>query len=80
MCSCSRTYGSTPARPARTTTERGEFADELADLADVFVSDGFGVVHRKQASVYDIATRLPAAVGGLVEAEVKVLKRLTEDP
>jgi phosphoglycerate kinase len=59
---------------------RGKFADELAELADVFVSDGFGVVHRKQASVYDIATRLPAAVGGLVEAEVKVLKRLTEVP
>ncbi len=59
---------------------RGKFADELADLADVFVSDGFGVVHRKQASVFDIATRLPAAVGGLVEAEVKVLKRLTESP
>ena len=60
--------------------ERGDFADELADLADVFVSDGFGVVHRKQASVYDIATRLPSAVGGLVEAEVTVLKRLTQDP
>jgi phosphoglycerate kinase len=60
--------------------ERGAFADQLAALADVFVSDGFGVVHRKQASVYDIATRLPAAVGGLVEAEVTVLKRLTEDP
>jgi phosphoglycerate kinase len=59
---------------------RGAFADELASLADVFVSDGFGVVHRKQASVYDIATRLPAAVGELVEAEVKVLKRLTESP
>ena len=59
---------------------RGEFADQLADLADVFVSDGFGVVHRKQASVYDIATRLPAAVGGLVEAEVTVLKRLTDSP
>ena len=59
---------------------RGRFADELADLADVFVSDGFGVVHRKQASVYDIATRLPAAVGGLVEAEVRVLKQLTESP
>lgn len=59
---------------------RGAFADELAALADVFVSDGFGVVHRKQASVYDIATRLPAAVGGLVEAEVTVLKRLTESP
>ncbi|MRJ77611.1 phosphoglycerate kinase [Aeromicrobium sp. SMF47] len=60
--------------------ERGAFADQLAALADVFVSDGFGVVHRKQASVYDVATRLPAAVGGLVEAEVTVLKRLTESP
>ncbi|MCW2800484.1 MAG: pgk [Aeromicrobium sp.] len=60
--------------------ERGAFADELAALADVFVSDGFGVVHRKQASVYDIATRLPAAVGGLVGAEMTVLKRLTESP
>ncbi|MBM9462620.1 phosphoglycerate kinase [Aeromicrobium sp. YIM 150415] len=60
--------------------ERGAFADELAELADVFVSDGFGVVHRKQASVYDIARRLPAYVGGLVEAEVEVLERLTESP
>ncbi|HPU13810.1 MAG TPA: phosphoglycerate kinase [Aeromicrobium sp.] len=60
--------------------ERGVFADELASLADVFVSDGFGVVHRKQASVYDIARRLPSAVGGLVQAEVEVLKRLTESP
>ncbi|MCK5891013.1 phosphoglycerate kinase [Aeromicrobium sp.] len=60
--------------------ERGAFADQLAALADAFVSDGFGVVHRKQASVYDVATRLPAAVGGLVQAEVEVLKRLTESP
>jgi phosphoglycerate kinase len=60
--------------------ERGAFADELAALADVFVSDGFGVVHRKQASVYDVATRLPAAVGGLVQAEVEVLERLTASP
>ncbi|WP_229054147.1 phosphoglycerate kinase [Aeromicrobium sp. Leaf350] len=60
--------------------ERGAFADELASLADVFVSDGFGVVHRKQASVYDVATRLPAAVGGLVQAEVEVLRRLTDTP
>ena len=60
--------------------ERGEFADALATLADAYVSDGFGVVHRKQASVYDIATRLPAALGGLVQAEVDVLRRLTEDP
>lgn len=60
--------------------ERGEFADQLALLADVFVSDGFGVVHRKQASVYDVAERLPSAVGGLVQAEVEVLQRLTESP
>lgn len=60
--------------------ERGAFADELAALADLFVSDGFGVVHRKQASVYDVAKRLPAAVGGLVQAEVEVLERLTETP
>ena len=60
--------------------ERGEFADQLADLADAFVSDGFGVVHRKQASVYDVAQRLPHAMGGLVEAELEVMRRLTEDP
>lgn len=69
-----------PGETSKDDDERGTFADKLADLADVFVSDGFGVVHRKQASVYDIATRLPAAVGNLVEAEVKVLKRLTEHP
>lgn len=60
--------------------ERGAFADKLAALADLFVSDGFGVVHRKQASVYDVAQRLPSAVGELVQAEVEVLKRLTEAP
>jgi phosphoglycerate kinase len=69
-----------PGETSKDDAERGAFADQLAALADVFVSDGFGVVHRKQASVYDIATRLPAAVGGLVEAEVTVLKRLTETP
>jgi phosphoglycerate kinase len=61
-------------------TERGGYADELADLADAFVSDGFGVVHRKQASVYDVAQRLPHAAGGLVLTEVDVLRRLTESP
>jgi phosphoglycerate kinase len=60
--------------------ERGAFADELAALADAFVSDGFGVVHRKQASVYDVAQRLPHAMGGLVSTEIDVLRRLTEDP
>jgi phosphoglycerate kinase len=60
--------------------ERGAFADALAALADLFVSDGFGVVHRKQASVYDVAQRLPHALGGLVGAEIEVLRRLTVDP
>ncbi|GAB3085183.1 phosphoglycerate kinase [Nocardioides zeae] len=60
--------------------ERGAFADELAALADAFVSDGFGVVHRKQASVYDVALRLPHTMGALVSAEIEVLKRLTETP
>jgi len=60
--------------------ERGAFADQLADLGDAFVSDGFGVVHRKQASVYDLAQRLPHAMGGLVAAEIDVLRRLTESP
>ncbi len=59
---------------------RGAFADQLASLADAFVSDGFGVVHRKQASVYDVAQRLPHAMGGLVAAEIDVLRRLTESP
>ncbi|QZY30663.1 phosphoglycerate kinase [Nocardioides coralli] len=59
---------------------RAAFASELAKLADAFVSDGFGVVHRKQASVYDIALRLPAAMGGLVADEVEVLHRLTHEP
>nr|WP_042196959.1 phosphoglycerate kinase [Kibdelosporangium sp. MJ126-NF4]CEL22657.1 Phosphoglycerate kinase [Kibdelosporangium sp. MJ126-NF4]CTQ89798.1 Phosphoglycerate kinase (EC 2.7.2.3) [Kibdelosporangium sp. MJ126-NF4] len=57
--------------------ERGALADELASFADAFVSDGFGVVHRKQASVYDVAKRLPHYAGGLVLAEVEVLRKLT---
>ena len=60
--------------------ERGAFADQLAALGDAFVSDGFGVVHRKQASVYDVAQRLPHAAGQLVLTEVEVLRRLTEEP
>jgi phosphoglycerate kinase len=59
---------------------RGAFADDLAALADAFVSDGFGVVHRKQASVYDVALRLPSAMGGLVAKEIGVLRRLTVAP
>ncbi|KRF41434.1 phosphoglycerate kinase [Terrabacter sp. Soil810] len=64
----------------KTDDERAEFAGELASLADVFVSDGFGVVHRKQASVYDVARLLPHATGDLVSTEVDVLRRLTRDP
>ncbi|MCL2666716.1 MAG: phosphoglycerate kinase [Micrococcales bacterium] len=60
--------------------ERGALADELAALADAFVSDGFGVVHRKQASVYDVAQRLPHAAGLLVVNEVASLRRATDDP
>ncbi|MFP7760455.1 phosphoglycerate kinase [Marisediminicola sp. LYQ85] len=60
--------------------ERGEFASELADLGDAYVSDGFGVVHRKQASVYELATLLPSAAGTLIASELEVLDRLTESP
>lgn len=61
-------------------SERRGFAEKLAELADAFVSDGFGVVHRKQASVYDVAQILPAAAGDLVRGEVESLRRVTEDP
>ncbi|MEV5708680.1 phosphoglycerate kinase [Actinoallomurus sp. NPDC052274] len=60
--------------------ERGEFADRLAALAELYVGDGFGAVHRKHASVYDVPQRLPHAAGGLIAAEVDVLHRLTGDP
>jgi phosphoglycerate kinase len=69
-----------PGETSKSDAERAAFAEQLAALADLFVSDGFGVVHRKQASVYEIAKLLPSVVGGLVSTEVDVLKRLTEDP
>ena len=69
-----------PGETSKDDAERGAFADQLAELGDAFVSDGFGVVHRKQASVYDVAQRLPHAMGGLVAAEIDVLRRLTESP
>ncbi|CAL9567897.1 phosphoglycerate kinase [Streptomyces sp. enrichment culture] len=59
--------------------ERGAFADRLAALADLYVGDGFGAVHRKHASVYDLPARLPHAAGYLIATEVGVLKKLTED-
>jgi phosphoglycerate kinase len=69
-----------PGETSKDEGERRAFAEQLAALADAFVSDGFGVVHRKQASVYDVAQLLPHAMGGLVAAEIDVLRRLTEDP
>ena len=60
--------------------ERAALADELASMADLFVSDGFGVVHRKQASVYDVAQRLDHAAGGLVLKEAQVFKKVLTDP
>ncbi|NUU22104.1 MAG: phosphoglycerate kinase, partial [Streptomycetaceae bacterium] len=61
------------------SSERGAFADALASLADLYVDDAFGAVHRKHASVYDVAFKLPHAAGRLIATELDVLKRLTED-
>ncbi|MBZ2194711.1 phosphoglycerate kinase [Occultella gossypii] len=69
-----------PRETSKDDAERGALADDLAALADAYVSDGFGVVHRKQASVYDVATKLPAAVGGLVQTEIEALRRATDNP
>jgi len=69
-----------PAETSKNEEERLVLARDLAKLGDVYVGDGFGVVHRKQASVYDLPRLLPHAAGDLVTAEVAVLKRLTEDP
>ncbi|HLS34112.1 MAG TPA: phosphoglycerate kinase, partial [Brevibacterium sp.] len=69
-----------PGETSKDDGERAAFARELAEFADLFVSDGFGVVHRKQASVYDVARLVPSYAGGLVAAEVEVSRRLLEDP
>lgn len=69
-----------PRETSKVEAERAAFAAELAQGADAFVSDGFGVVHRRQASVTELAQALPSAAGRLVEAELGVLRRLTEDP
>ena len=69
-----------PRETSKAEDERASLAAELAAYGDAFVSDGFGVVHRKQASVYDVARLLPAYAGGLVLAEVEVLRRLTGTP
>jgi phosphoglycerate kinase len=69
-----------PGETSKDDAQRGAFADRLAALADVYVDDAFGAVHRKHASVYDVAQRLPHAAGELVRREVEVLQRLTSDP
>ncbi|WP_281200135.1 phosphoglycerate kinase [Nonomuraea candida] len=68
-----------PGEESKDDAVRGEFAAKLAGLAELYVGDGFGAVHRKHASVYDVPRLLPHAAGGLVEAEVGVLRKLTED-
>ncbi|MFI8339654.1 phosphoglycerate kinase [Streptomyces sp. NPDC085639] len=64
---------------AKDDAERAAFADQLAELADVYVGDGFGAVHRKHASVFDLPARLPHAAGYLIATEVGVLKKLTDE-
>ncbi|MGY1690852.1 phosphoglycerate kinase [Geodermatophilus sp. SYSU D01105] len=68
------------AETSKDDAERGALADRLAGLADVYVDDAFGAVHRKHASVYDVALRLPHVAGRLVAQELDVLTRLTQDP
>jgi phosphoglycerate kinase len=69
-----------PGETSKDAAERETFAAQLAALADAFVSDGFGVVHRKQASVFEVAALLPSAAGLLIQAELEVLERLTRTP
>ncbi len=69
-----------PAETSKDDAVRGEFASQLALFGDLYVGDGFGAVHRKHASVYDVPQRLPHAAGDLVLAEVEVLSRLTSNP
>ena len=69
-----------PAETSKDDAVRGEFASQLALFGDLYVGDGFGAVHRKHASVYDVPQRLPHAAGDLVRAEVEVLSRLTSNP
>ena len=69
-----------PGEASKDDAEREAFAAQLAALGDVVVSDGFGVVHRKQASVYELVKALPSAAGLLIAAELEVLDKLTENP
>jgi len=69
-----------PGETAKDDAQRMIFAEQLAESADLFVSDGFGVVHRKQASVFELPQLLPSYAGLLIEKELEVLTRLTKDP
>jgi phosphoglycerate kinase len=69
-----------PAETSKVDAERAELAERLAGLAELYVGDGFGALHRKHASVYDVPALLPHAAGRLVQDEVAVLRRLTTDP
>ncbi len=69
-----------PGETSKSEDERRKFASKLAEFADIMVSDGFGVVHRKQASVYELAQLLPSYAGFLIEKELEVLERLTKSP
>ena len=69
-----------PEETSKDENVRREFAAKLAAFGDVFISDGFGVVHRKQASVYELAQLIPSYAGFLIEKELEVMKRLTVDP
>ena len=69
-----------PGEASKESAERTAFATELAELGEVLVSDGFGVVHRKQASVYELAQQLPSFAGLLISTELDILTRLTDSP
>jgi phosphoglycerate kinase len=68
------------AETSKDETERNDLAQELAKYGDIYIGDGFGAVHRKHASVYELAKLLPHAAGDLISAEVAVLKKLTTEP
>lgn len=69
-----------PGEASKEASEREAFAKQLASLGDLLISDGFGVVHRKQASVYELAKLLPSYAGELINTELKVLQKLTVSP
>ena len=68
------------AETSKDETERNDLAQELAKYGDIYIGDGFGAVHRKHASVYELAKLLPHAAGDLISAEVAVLTKLTTEP